>query len=112
MKIGTEKHKPIIMNILKRYPNSISYDAIDLREKWSHKEIENFKENMSKTIENQLAKSSKLVPENELAKEKPVQKTFIKDSEGYNSTVKPPRQLIRDFHQMGEIVNQQPIRSH
>jgi hypothetical protein len=56
-------------------------------------------------IENLLAKSSKLVPENELAKEKLVQKTFIKG--------KPPRQLICDFHQMSdEIVKQQPIRSY
>jgi hypothetical protein len=105
MKIGTEKYKPIIMDILKRHQSSISYDTINLRKKWSDEGIENFKENISKMIENLLAKSSKLVPENELAKEKLVQKTFIKG--------KPPRQLICDFHQMSdEIVKQQPIRSY
>jgi hypothetical protein len=112
MKTGTEKHKSIIMNILKRHQSSIPYDAINLREKWSHEEIEGFKEDMSKTIENRLAKSSKLAPENELAKEKLIHKTFIKSSEEYNPTVKPPRQLTCNFHQMNEIVNQQLIRSH
>jgi hypothetical protein len=112
MKIGTEKHKPIIMDILKRHQSSIPYDAINLREKWSDEEIEIFKENMSKMIESLLAKPSKLVPENELAKEKLIQKTSIKNTEEYNSTVKSPKQLIYDFHQMGEIVNQQSIRSH
>jgi hypothetical protein len=113
MKIGTEKHKPIIMGILERHQSSIPYDAIDLREKWSHEEIENFKENMGKTIENRLAKSSKFAPENDLAKEKLVQKTSIKSIKEYDSTMIPPRQLTCNFHQMGnEIVIQQSIRSH
>jgi arsenate reductase-like glutaredoxin family protein len=112
MKIGTEKHKPIIMDILERRQSSIPYDAIDFREKWSDEEIENFKENMIKTFENLLAKSSNLASENGLAKEKLVQKTFIKSTEQYNSTVEPPRQLICDSHQMSEIVKQQYILSH
>jgi hypothetical protein len=112
IKLGTEKHKSIIMDILKRHQSSISYDAIDLREKWPHEDIEGFKDDISKTVEDWLASSPKLAPENELAKEKLVQKTLTKSIKEYNPTVKPSRQLICDFHQMGEIVNQQPIRSH
>jgi hypothetical protein len=67
MKIGTEKHKPIIMDILKRHQSNIPYDAINLRKKWSHEEIEIFKEDMSKEVENQLSRSPKLAPENDLA---------------------------------------------
>jgi hypothetical protein len=112
MKTDTEKHKLIIMDTLKRHQSSVPYDAINLRDKWTHEDIEEFKEDISKTAEDWLASLPKLVPENELAKEKLVQKTSIKSTEEYNSTVKPPRQLICDLHQMGEIVNQQPIRSH
>jgi hypothetical protein len=112
MKIGTEKHKSIIMDILKRHQSSIPYHTIDLREKWSYEDIEEFKEDISKTVENWLASLPKFAPENELAKEKLVQKTSIKSTEEYNSTVKLPRQLICDFHQMSEIVNQQSIRCH
>jgi hypothetical protein len=112
MKIGTEKHKSIIMDILKRHQSNIPYDAIDLREKWTHQDIEEFKEDISKVFENRLASSPKLAPENELTKGKLVQKTSIKSTEEYNSTVKLPRQLICDPHQMDEIVNQQSIRSH
>jgi signal recognition particle subunit SEC65 len=112
MKTDTEKHKSIIMDILKRHQSSIPYDAIDLRKKWPHENIEGFKEKISKTVENWLASLPKLAPENELAKEKLVQKTSIKSIEEYNSTVKPPGQLSCDFHQMGEIVNQQSIPSH
>jgi signal recognition particle subunit SEC65 len=112
MKTDTEKHKSIIMDILKRHQSSISYDAINLREKWTHEDIEEFKEDISKEIEDWLASSPKLAPENEPAKEKLVQKTSIKSTEEYNSTVKLPRQLICDPHQMDEIVNQQSIRCH
>jgi hypothetical protein len=112
MKIGTEKHKSIIMDILKRHQSDIPYDAIDLREKWTHQDIEGFKEDISKVFENWLASLPKLAPENELTKGKLVQKTSIKSTEKYNSTVKPPRQLICDFHQTGETVNQQSIRCH
>jgi arsenate reductase-like glutaredoxin family protein len=112
MKMGTEEHKPIIMDILERRQSSIPYDAIDFREKWSDEEIENFKEGMIKMFEEVLAESPNLASENGLAKEKLVQKTSIKSIEEYNSTVKPPRQLVCNPHQMSEIVNQQSIRSH
>jgi uncharacterized protein (UPF0147 family) len=112
MKTDTEKHKLIIMDTLKRYQSSIPCHAINLREQWTHEDIEEFKEDISKTAEDWLASLPKLAPENELAKEKLVHKTSIKSTEEYNPTVKPPRQLICDFHQMGEIVNQQSIRSH
>jgi hypothetical protein len=112
MKIGTEKHKSIIMDILKRHQSSIPYHTINLQEKWSHEDIEGFKEDISKEVEDWLASSPKLAPESEPTKEELVQKTLIKSTEKYNSTVKPPRQLICNFHQMGEMVNQQPIRSH
>jgi hypothetical protein len=104
MKIGTEKHKSIIMDILERHQSNIPYSALQYLRKWWDDDIEILKDNMSKTIENWLARSPKLAPENGLAKEKLVQKTFIKK--------KPPRQLICDFHKMGEIVNQQSIQSH
>jgi hypothetical protein len=112
MKIGTEKHKSIIMDILKQHQSNIPYHTIDLREKWTHEDIEGFKDDISKEVENSLASSPKLAPENELAKEKLVQKTSFKSIEEHNFTVKPPRQLICDPHQMEEIVNQQSIRCH
>jgi hypothetical protein len=110
LKMDTEKHKLITMNILKRHQSSVPYDAIDFREKWSDERIEKFKENISKKVENLVAKLPKLVPENGLlAKEKLVQKTFneftkIKSIGEFNSTVKLPRELIRNFYQMCEIV--------
>jgi hypothetical protein len=112
MKIGTEKHKSIIMDILKRHQSNIPYHAIDLREKWTHEDIEGFKEDISKVFEDWLASLPKLALENKLAKEKLVHKTSIKSIGEYNSTLEPPRQLICDFHQIGETVNQQSIRSH
>jgi hypothetical protein len=93
IKIDTEKHRSIIMDILKRHQISIPYDYIDIRRKWLDEDIKEFKEATSKHIEDHwlAATSPKLAPENELAKEKLVQKTFIKSIEEYNSTVKPPR---------------------
>jgi hypothetical protein len=98
LKMNTEKYKPIVMDILERYKSSIRYDTINFQEKWSDERIENFKENLSKKVENQIARLPRLEPENELqTKEKLVQKTSnefteIKSIEEYNSTVRPPRE--------------------
>jgi hypothetical protein len=55
MKTDTEKHKSIIMGILKRHQSSVPYDAINLRDKWTHEDIEEFKENTCKKVKNWLA---------------------------------------------------------
>jgi hypothetical protein len=62
MKICTEVQKSGIIDILKRYQSSIPYDATDLREKWSHEEIENLKEKITYyAIRNPPARSIKFI---------------------------------------------------
>jgi hypothetical protein len=87
-KMDIEKHKSIVMDILKRYNSSIPYTAIKSREKWPDEIIEEFKKDITKLVEkNLVAKSLGLESKDGLTNEVLTLKTFNESIDGLTNEV-------------------------